>query len=214
MQKIRKTRNWAFIVYPESAPENWQKILSETGLPFAVSPLHDADLNADESEKKAHWHVLTCYGGPTTLEVVKMITEPINATLPQPVHSLRGYYRYFTHKDNPEKTQYLETNIEHFNGFAVPDYTEMTAKEKLEVKRKLLVIISSESIYEYSILIDFLSTQDELQQEFFFAVNNTMFLMPYLTSRRYRLKELVKGERNWLYKHESMPSTEDFKELK
>ena len=189
MQKIRKTRNWAFIVYPESAPEDWRKTLSETGLPFAVSPLHDADLNADESEKKAHWHVLTCYGGPTTLEVVKMITEPINATIPQSVHSLRGYYRYFTHKDNPEKTQYLETNIDHFNGFRKPDFTEMTASEKYEIKLKIMDVIDELDIRDYDVLCKVLREQGEDGQQYaYYAMSSTIFFTAYLTSRRNRLK--------------------------
>ena len=40
-----KKRNWAFIVYPDSAPADWQEILRQTGLQCVVSPLHDSDLD-------------------------------------------------------------------------------------------------------------------------------------------------------------------------
>ena len=40
-----KSRYWAFIVYPESCKENWENELEETGLQFAVSPLHDKDID-------------------------------------------------------------------------------------------------------------------------------------------------------------------------
>ena len=33
-----KGRNWAFVVYPESLPANWEEIITETGLPMAFSP--------------------------------------------------------------------------------------------------------------------------------------------------------------------------------
>lgn len=51
--KIRK-RNWAFVAYPESLPKNWQEILTQTGLPVAISPLHDKDVNPDKTVKKPH----------------------------------------------------------------------------------------------------------------------------------------------------------------
>ena len=61
-----KKRYWAFVLYPESAPSDWRDIIQMTGLPFAVSPLHDKDLNADNTIKKAHYHIILCYPGPTT----------------------------------------------------------------------------------------------------------------------------------------------------
>jgi len=200
-EKIKKGRNWAFIVYPESVEEDWIDVLMQTGLSFAVSPLHDADLNADENEKKAHWHVLVCYGGPATLEVVTRVTEPIKATVAQMVHSVKGYYRYFTHKDNPEKAQYLEADIRCFNGFRPPDFTEMTAMEKFEIKKRIVEIIEREQIFEYDILFRYVVSQPELQLEAYFVSVNTMFFVPLLTSRRHRYKEQMKNERQ-LYNHE------------
>lgn len=43
MAKYVKSRTWGAVVYPESAPEDWLKILEETRVQFAVSPLHDKD---------------------------------------------------------------------------------------------------------------------------------------------------------------------------
>lgn len=51
-EKNVKKRNWAFLVYPESAPENWLQILQATGLQCAISPLHDRDLNATGEPKR------------------------------------------------------------------------------------------------------------------------------------------------------------------
>lgn len=58
--KVVKGRNWAFLVYPESLPSNWEDIITETGLPMAFSPLHDKDVNPNGEEKKPHYHVI-CY---------------------------------------------------------------------------------------------------------------------------------------------------------
>ena len=54
-----RTRNYATIVYPESAPKNWLDILREMKFNVLVSPLHDKDVNPEDGEiKKAHYHVL------------------------------------------------------------------------------------------------------------------------------------------------------------
>lgn len=43
--EYEKGRDWTFIVYPESAPENWREILDETHLRWIESPLHDKDIS-------------------------------------------------------------------------------------------------------------------------------------------------------------------------
>ena len=69
--KIVKGRDWAFIVYPESAPSDWRDILNKTHLRWIESPLHDKDVNADGEVKKEHWHILLSYDGPVGLSAVK-----------------------------------------------------------------------------------------------------------------------------------------------
>jgi len=39
--KNTKARNFAFILYPESIPENFIENLEKTGIPMAISPLHN-----------------------------------------------------------------------------------------------------------------------------------------------------------------------------
>ena len=77
--------------------------LQLSGAQFAISPLHDKDLNATGEPKKAHWHVIAVYGSPTTESNVKSLTERLNAPKPIPLEQVRGYYRYLTHKDNPRR---------------------------------------------------------------------------------------------------------------
>jgi len=102
-KKLSKKRNWAFVAYPESLPKNWQEILTQTGLPIAISPLHDKDENPDGTKKKPHYHIILIYSGPTSFSVVQTLTQKLNAPAPIPLEAVRGYYRYLTHKDNPEK---------------------------------------------------------------------------------------------------------------
>lgn len=78
-QKTKK-RNWGAVIYPESLPKNWLDILVETGLQIAISPLHDKDLEADgQTPKKAHYHIILIFPGPTTYNAVLTLTKKLNA---------------------------------------------------------------------------------------------------------------------------------------
>ena len=52
MPKEQRKRNWVFVVYPDSAPENWVEKLREMRVPGFISPLHDKDVNPDGEPKK------------------------------------------------------------------------------------------------------------------------------------------------------------------
>lgn len=187
-----KKRNWAFILYPESAPENWRELLQQTGLQCAVSPLHDKDVNADGEPKKAHYHIIAIYSGPTSFNVVKSLCDSLNCPIPQALEQVRGYYRYLTHKDNPEKVQYSERDITTINGFCISDFIELTKSEVNKIILSLREFICSEGIVEYSDLIDLLAER-EMFDEFDVASSHTYFFDRYITSRRNKLAQLVKS---------------------
>ena len=178
-----KKRYWALIGYPESLPDNWLDILQETGLQCAVSPLHDKDVNPDGEVKKPHYHIILVYAGPTSYNVVKRIADSLNAPDPKYLESIRGYYRYFTHKDNPEKYQYDEKDIRTVNGFSIADYVELTRSEIVAIKAKIQRLIREMDILEYSDLLDILLDSD-MSVEYEVATCNTFRFEKYISSRR------------------------------
>lgn len=142
-----KGRYWCFVLYPESAPENWMEILNMSGLPWTLSPLHEHDINPDGTKKKPHWHVIVIWKASTTYNAVKKFThETMCGTVPQVLHSPLGYYRYFTHVDNPEKYQYDESDIVSGNGFDIADYAKMTKKQRIELHMQLSQMIMDQCI--------------------------------------------------------------------
>ena len=187
-EKNVKKRNWAFVVYPESAPKNWREQLALTGLQCAISPLHDRDVNPTGEPKKPHYHVILAYSGPTSYNVVKALTNgKLGQTIPQPIEQLEGYYRYFTHKDNPEKAQYSAADIETINGFDIRNYIDLTKSEVVRIKREIQAFIRDNQIFEYADLMDLLmDAGDEMADHYEVAANNTVFFDRYLSSRRFR----------------------------
>jgi hypothetical protein len=184
-----KKRNWACIVYPESAPADWVHQLELTGLPSTISPLHDKDeqTETEEALKKPHWHVILCYNGPTSFNVVKSLTDRFNAPMPIPLETVKGAYRYFTHLDHPDKYQYSKDDIKHLNGFAIGDYAELTFTELEKIRRDLVALIVGNDISEYSDLIELLYDSGQLDM-LSVAMRNTIFYNGYISSRRNRAK--------------------------
>ena len=190
MAESTKKRNWTFVLYPESAPADWVDRLKISGLLVAISPLHDKDINPTGEKKKEHYHVILVYSGPTTYNAVEKFTRSLNATIPLPLESVKGMYRYFTHKDNPEKYQYNEFDILCLNGFNISDLVELTKAEVNEIKGRILKLIREIGIVEYASLIDFL-LDNELIAEYDVAINNTFFFNTYICSKRNAEREIA-----------------------
>lgn len=189
-----KKRYWTFVLYPESAPQNWKELLQRTGLEIAISPLHDKDKNPTGEVKKAHYHIILCYNAPTTGNNVKALVDDLNQPIPLPIDSVRGLYRYLTHKDNPEKYQYNEKEIQVLNGFNIRDYADLSSADKSAIKLELTKFIKESDIMEYS---DFMDRVIELDKPdyFFIASTNTVYFNAYLISKRNKLKDQLENGR-------------------
>lgn len=186
--KVVKKRNWTFVLYPESAPADWLERLQKTGLQCEISPLHDKDKDPEGTPKKAHYHIIVCYSGPTSYTVVKALTDSLRQPIPQALEQVKGMHRYFTHQDNPEKYQYDPKEIRTLNGFNILDYSEPTRSEVLEYKKELFALIRNHKIVEYSALIDFLM-DNEMSDLLDCAASNTVLFTNYIRSRRYSAME-------------------------
>ncbi len=184
-----KGRNWAFVMYPESMPEDWFDRLQMTGLPFAISPLHDKDMNPTGECKKPHYHVICYYENSTTQKSVKeLVCDLVNATLPIKLESMSGMYRYHIHIDNPEKYQYDDRDRIFINGFDRNKVDALTYTEVSKLMMEIQQLIQKECILEYADLLDILLDND-LFNMWDVARNNTLFLNTYISSRRYKTKQ-------------------------
>lgn len=183
--KQTKSRTWAFVAYPDSLPKDWLGILRQSGLKIAISPLHDKDTDPDEKEKKPHYHIIAVWdNGSTTYNNALNLAKKVKGTIPIALESIRGYYRYFTHQDNPEKYQYDKKDIVHLNGFDIGDFVELTKSEINNLKREVFKLIQDNDFTEYDDLLIFLfETNEELWN---IAVNHTIFFNAVLKSRRHK----------------------------
>ena len=179
-----KKRNWTFILYDDSCAKDWEDYLNSTGVPY-IYAYHDKDFTEIGESKKAHYHVMMCFDGPTTYNTMQDYAKRLGVAnnVVQPVGSVRGMVRYFCHKDNPDKYQYSEDILQCRNGFDPKDYFALTVSQVKAFKRKVIEFIQDNDINEYADLIDILMYSDEIDM-FDIASQNTFFFTQYIKSRR------------------------------
>ena len=175
-----RLRNFATVVYPESAPENWLEVLDGLHVPAFVSPLHNQDINPDGSPKKPHWHVLIMFAGVKTKEQAQAVIDAIGGVGCESVSTVRGYARYLVHADNPEKAQYSKSNVRAFSG---ADYDAITHLPTDDVKmvREMMEYIRVNQIASFAQFADVCAVDHE---EWFRALvtKSTYFIKEYIKS--------------------------------
>lgn len=122
-----RVRNFATIVYQESAPENWLDIIDELHIPIFVSPLHDKDINKDGEYKKPHWHVMLMFSGKKAESSVRTIAESFGGVGLEKLHDIKAYARYLCHLDDDDKAQYSPDDVKAFGG---ADYEKYKIKDR------------------------------------------------------------------------------------
>lgn len=144
--KDERTRNWTFVVYPESAPENWREIISELRIPWIESPLHDKDVNPDGEIKKPHWHVMMMFPSNKSYDQIREITMKLRSPNPQKIVNEKGMVRYFAHMDNPEKYQYSKNDIVAHCSADLSQLLEVTKTERYTLIREMIKFVRENNI--------------------------------------------------------------------
>lgn len=189
----KRYRNWATVIYPESAYDNWLDYLRELKSPVFVSPLHDKDTNPDGEKKKEHYHILFTFEGKKSQEQIKEITEKIGAVGQEPVNSLRGYARYLCHLDNPEKYQYSENDIQCFGG---ADYGSVIGlvTDRYKAFKEMQEFVVSQHIVVFAQLADY-AANERMDWYRILCDSGTVFMKEYIKSYAWYFQ-------NKLYKRE------------
>lgn len=180
-KKSFRTRNWACIIYLDSAPNNFEDIIADFCVPAFLSPYHDKDINPDGSIKKPHYHLMLMFDGVKTAKQVKELFDLVNGVGCTPLNSIRGYARYLCHLDNPEKAQYNTDSVKSFGG---ADYLEIInlVTDKYKVLKEILNFCYANNIYQYHTLVD--KCMYEKEEWFRIVADNTFFFSGYLKSKR------------------------------
>lgn len=180
-----RNRGFAFVLYPESAPENWRDIIDSFHVQWAESPLHEFDTDPGTGEKKKpHWHIVLNFDSVKSLEQVKKLIAPLNGTIPIPLNSVRGMVRYFAHLDNPEKYQYPVDQIIGHGGMDVADLLRLSASARYMCIKKMMQYCEQNCITEFYELMDY-AMEEHFEDWFPLLCDNSAYIIgQYIKSIR------------------------------
>lgn len=181
LKRDKLTRSWWFILYPESAPSDWLDLLRARMIPFAVSPLHDKDIDDDGSTKKPHYHVMLRFDGPTTYNHVLEITRQLKQPIPIVYDSFSGAFAYLNHLNDPDKYQYKDAP-QLYNGFKPPRLSNDIGGPSM--KGKIISFARDNNITEYSQLVEAL-LDAQLDDWFEEVINHSYAYVQYLRSAHF-----------------------------
>lgn len=181
MKLITRTRNYATVVYPESVNPDWLDILKDHKIPCFVSPIHDKDINPDNTPKKPHYHVLMMFENVKTVNQAQSIIDDIGGVGCETVNSIRSYARYLCHLDNPDKVQYDPETVISICGV---DYRSIIglASDKYKAISEMCQFCDQYDINSYYLLAKYAMLH---RQDWYRVLcdNGTLFMREYLKSR-------------------------------
>ena len=182
-----RTRNYATVVYPESAPDNWKDLLTEFFIPAFISPLHDRDINPGGEPKKPHYHVIIMFDSVKTVDQAKAVFEKIGGVGCEVIASIRGYARYLCHLDNPEKAQYDSEQVSCLCGSDYPGICSLVT-DKYKVIEEMIDWCCENNCYSYVALMMYSKSE---RRDWFRSLcdNSTIVMKEFLKSLKWDIQQ-------------------------
>lgn len=173
-ESVSKSRFFCFLLYPDSAPEDFMTKLICLGQPMAISPLHDKDVAEVDKEsgevryKKPHWHVIYIANNSVTADSVrKKLQRALGkeaVAMVKICDSVANYYKYLTHESADAiakgKHLYDKSDIHIINNFDIDRYTDLSKEAKDDALMLLCDIIRREKLANVIELMDYIETHN------------------------------------------------------
>ena len=166
-----------FLMYPESAPEDWREALGELHVKAFVSPLHDKDLwtKRDEKDnpehkagtpKKAHWHVMLIFDGVKSDAQVREMISSVTGVDKDKVfymvpNSGVGMARYLCHTDEKKKVHYDPADVEEYSGACYIDYCA-NVSDKYTVIAEMEAFVNKYCVTSFADMCDYARVHNPL----------------------------------------------------
>lgn len=191
--KDKRSNKWAFLIYEESAPDNYLEVLEEFHIPFILSPWHDKDVNSKTGEfKKSHKHGALFFDSlKSYTQVSELLQEKLNAPAHvEAVMSPKGMFDYFTHAENPDKTLYDVNDIESGCGFELEKF--LLEQDSTTFMNEVIDVIEENNFTEFEDLVRYARANNYLLLGL--IIERTYFFSKFLDSRRFNPRRVKKSK--------------------
>lgn len=197
--KVKRSKNFATILYPESCPSDFLGILKSFKVSFLLSPLHEYDVNSNGELKKPHYHLVLIFDSLKSIEQVQEVLEPVNAVGCEIVNSLVNYGRYLCHLDDKDKYQYDVNDVVSY-GY---DYSNLiaTKADKYETMARILDFCVATKCCNFSRLLLYARQKDF--EMFKILCDNSYMIREFLRSAiqdtSFRSDDVPLDDSDWVY---------------
>ena len=184
MTKDKRSNKWAFLIYEESTPSNYQDILEQMHIPYILSPWHNQDIDQSTGLiKKSHKHGALFFD---SLKSYSQVSELLQQHLNTPRHieiimSPKGMFDYFIHASNSDKTLYDINDIESGCGFDLNQF--LLDQGQSEVFNNIIDMIENHNFIEFQDLVMY--ARQHHTSYLNLIIKRTYFFAKYLDSRRH-----------------------------
>lgn len=190
----KRARAWTCVVYPDSAPEDWQEILRDQLVECLISPLHDKDIEPDNSEpKKAHWHVVLSFHSPVSQDKAKEVFEKIGGVGCEKVKDFKQIARYLCHLDQPNKHRYPIEDVISIGAIDYPALV-MSGADEDELLDEIFDFIQQYCITRFCDFIDLVRSQKPEWRRVVYHQYNGL-IARYIKDRREDILDDIYGPR-------------------
>ena len=195
MDNKDRSQYWRFLIYPDSAPKEWRKILEDTLVDIAISPLH----KPDEDNLKPHYHGVVAFESlKSAKQVNQLICKPLNTVIPLIAQSPKKAYEYLIHVNHPKKEQFKDKEnnykwdlIEHLNGAKKSTFCKVEENENDHIK--IIMYIQENCVSEMRDLTNYCLANDV---EWLHLIRkSSTYYNTLLTSNRVYKREIYEHDR-------------------
>lgn len=183
--KKMRNRNYAAIVYPDSAPADWVQILENLHIPALVSPIHDRDVAPDGKLKKAHYHVLIMFQSLKSRQQAEECFKAIGGVGIESVYSLPSHAQYLIHRNNSNKAQYDAADVIALSGANYAAVANIAADDT-SILCDIFEFIRINQITSFARFIDF-CTKNKKEWLKALTSNRTFLITHYIRSLGWEL---------------------------
>ena len=213
-KKGEKARFFAFVLYEDSAIENWRdKVADIIEWPFAYCTHNKDKILSDDGleivgDRKIHTHfIIALTGGTTTYNAILNVVNRLGkVSYLKVIHNVKGNYDYLIHdtKKAREDHKHVYDVSERYESadFDIGAYIQMSEAEVTDIKKQLTFDIMNRKILDYAEFILYAISMDqenECEDKYFkIATNNQNYFNAIIKGKyhQFERREQRKNEEN------------------
>lgn len=181
--EAKMVRNFAFVIYPDSAPKDWKKKMDEMHIKI-LWIYHDQDVKEDGTAKKPHYHVMIMWPNNTTFSFARNIASELGAANDyiELVRNTSSYARYMCHLDQPDKHQYPVKELKALGGVDRAKLVKERQEEKVSSLQNLLQVCKENDLRYYCEVVDYCLAHNQKWAEMLLDVRFGRLIQDYIKS--------------------------------